>query len=71
LSPSFFSLVSVGAEVGVSIGLPHDGQKRLPSGASLAHEPQRIIGSIFPCRAWLASIAQPGRNPKEKPWTGL
>jgi len=35
---SLFRLVSVGADVGVSIGLPQEPQNRFPSGTSLAHD---------------------------------
>ena len=50
-----FRLVSVGAEVGVSIGLPHDEQNRLPSGTSLEHDGQRVI---IPSRPELPFYAQ-------------
>jgi len=37
---SLFRLVSVGADVGVSIAAPQEPQKRFPSGTSLAHDGQ-------------------------------
>ena len=37
---SLYKLVPVGAEVGVSIGLAQEPQKRFPSGTSLAHDGQ-------------------------------